>query len=304
LDALRSAAKLDGDLDRLATRLEVSITEVEELVADLHHEVERLDLDPAALAAAENRAAVVADLKRKYGATVEEVLRYADDAATRADEIERGLARLESISAEIAAARRTAVEAGAALADARRSAAEGLVTNARRILTTLGFRDPVLLLDVSDAEPHASGADRVELAFASDASLQPGPVAKVASGGELSRLVLAIRVAAGVADAPVVAFDEVDAGVGGSTALAMGQQLASLATASQVLVVTHLPQVAAFADQHFVVDRAGATATVRRVDGAGRLTELARMLGGMEESERGKLHAEELLALAASRRNG
>jgi DNA repair protein RecN (Recombination protein N) len=115
-------------------------------------------------------------------------------------------------------------------------------------------------------------------------------------------LVLAVRVAAGVADAPIIAFDEVDAGVGGATALAMGEQLAALARGSQALVVTHLPQVAAFADRHFVVERDGASATVRQVEGEERLAELARMLGGMEESERGRLHAEELLALAESRR--
>jgi DNA repair protein RecN (Recombination protein N) len=137
------------------------------------------------------------------------------------------------------------------------------------------------------------------LLFASDVELTPAPVARIASGGELSRLVLAIRLAGGVADVPVVAFDEIDAGIGGSTALAMGRKLASLAGGRQVLVVTHLPQVAAFADAHFVVERAGAAATVRRLEGEERIAELTRMLGGLPESVRGRSHAAELVALAA-----
>jgi DNA repair protein RecN (Recombination protein N) len=120
----------------------------------------------------------------------------------------------------------------------------------------------------------------------------------------LSRLVLALRVAAGVADADVIAFDEIDAGVGGTTALAMGELLARLAVGRQVMVVTHLPQIAAFADTHFVVDRDGHTATVRRVDGDERLAELTRMLGGLGESEHGRLHAAELLETAGERRRG
>jgi DNA repair protein RecN (Recombination protein N) len=124
----------------------------------------------------------------------------------------------------------------------------------------------------------------------------------VASGGELSRLVLAIRLAGGVAEAPVVAFDEVDAGIGGRTALAMGEKLARLADGRQVFVVTHLPQVAAFADTHLVVDRERERATVRMVAGEERTAEIARMLGGLPESERGREHAGELLALAGRRR--
>ena len=119
----------------------------------------------------------------------------------------------------------------------------------------------------------------------------------MASGGELSRLVLAIRLAGGVADVPVVAFDEIDAGIGGSTALAMGSKLAALSEGRQVLVVTHLPQVAAFADTHFVVERTGTAATVRKVEGDERVEELSRMLGGLPESEQGRGHAAELLAL-------
>jgi DNA repair protein RecN (Recombination protein N) len=177
-----------------------------------------------------------------------------------------------------------------------------LAEAAVRHLRELGFRSPVLRVLVSEAPPARSGADRVELLFSSDAALEPGPVARVASGGELSRLVLAVHLAAGVGEAPVVAFDEIDAGIGGATALAMGEKLAALAAGRQVLVVTHLPQVAAFADTHLVVDREGSRAAVRRVQGEERLAELTRMLGGLPPSERGRGHAAELIEAAEARR--
>jgi DNA repair protein RecN (Recombination protein N) len=123
-------------------------------------------------------------------------------------------------------------------------------------------------------------------------------VARIASGGELSRLVLAIRLAAGRAEATVVAFDEIDAGLGGETALAMGRKLASLGQDRQVLCVSHLPQVAAFADAHYVVERTGTQASVRRVEGDDRVDELTRMLAGLAGSQKGRDHAAELLALA------
>ena len=157
---------------------------------------------------------------------------------------------------------------------------------------------PHLELDLQSTDLGPTGADRVSLQFASDRSLTPGPVTRVASGGELSRLTLALRLAAGIGDAGVLAFDEVDAGIGGATALAMGQKLAALSRGRQIFCVTHLPQVAAYADTHLVVEREGPTATVSPISGDARLAELSRMLGGLADSERGQLHAAELLATA------
>ena len=158
--------------------------------------------------------------------------------------------------------------------------------------------DPVVRFEftVIDFGPH--GSEQVDLVFASDAGLTPGPASRVASGGELSRLTLALRLAAGIGDADLIAFDEVDAGIGGATALAMGEKLAALSDNKQIFCVTHLPQVAAHADTHLVVERDGARATVRPVAGDARLAELSRMLGGLADSERGQLHAAELLAAA------
>lgn len=299
LDRLRDAAKLDPDLSAHASDLEGAIVVVEEVASALRDAATALAHTPGELAAAEERAAVVADLKRKYGETITEIVEFGQNATERADVLQKALDRAETISAEIGAVRERVVEAGAGLTEARRTSAEALADRAVELLRTLGFRDPVLRFHFEPSEPARSGTDRVRLEFASDAALTPGPVSRVASGGELSRLVLAVRVAAGASEAPVVAFDEVDAGVGGATALAMGRQLAALGRSGQVLVVTHLPQVAAFADRHFVVERTGHNASVRRVEGEERVEELARMLGGLGATDGGRLHAEELLALAA-----
>lgn len=303
LEALRAASKLDDAVVPLTRELEGAIATAEDVLGGIRIITDSLEHEPGALAAAEARGALIADLKRKYGATIADVLEFGAAAQERADHIESALARAETISGEIAAVRQRVTEAGAVLSEVRRAAAARLAQDALVRLRSLGFRDPVLRFEFESVDPTRSGIDRISLAFASDAALTPGPVSRVASGGELSRLVLSVRVAAGVAEAPVVAFDEVDAGVGGATALAMGEQLAILAATGQVLIVTHLPQVAAFANRHFVVERDGANATVRMVEGPERVAELARMLGGLGDSEGGRLHAEELLALAAERRS-
>jgi DNA repair protein RecN (Recombination protein N) len=259
-----------------------------------------VEQDPAELESLNRRLADLADLRRKYGDTLDDVLTFGRQAASRAGEIGSLLQRAASLDDELAAAEEAVASVGERLGAARRSAAKLLAEGTAAHLRDLGFDDPVVAVDVQPADragPH--GCDRVELRFASDASLPVGPVSRIASGGELSRLVLAIRLAGGIAEAPVLAFDEVDAGVGGATALAMGEKLARLAEGRQILVVTHLPQVAAFADTHLVVDRADGTATVRRLSGGDRVAELSRMLGGLPESLRGREHAEELIELAA-----
>jgi DNA repair protein RecN (Recombination protein N) len=299
---LQRVAAFDPSLGEPAGRAAGLAAEITDLADDLRHRREQVGQDPAATDAARQRLAVLSDLKRKYGDTLEEVIAFAQEAQARADRLAGLLARADSLSAEAATAEAALAAAGTTLAAARAAAGERLARRTRRHLRDLGFRSPVLRLPVAPAPPGPSGADRVELLFSSDSSLEPGAVARVASGGELSRLVLAVHLAAGAGEAPVVAFDEVDAGIGGSTALAMGEKLAALAAGRQVLVVTHLPQVAAFADTHLVVEREGSRAVVRPVEGDARLQELTRMLAGLPTSERGRGHAAELLEAAAARR--
>jgi len=304
LDEVRSVAELDPRLDPAARRLDAAAGEIADLAAEFRRLAEDLDHDPAVLEAAEQRMAVLTDLRRKYGDTLDEVIRFGEETASRADRLEALLERADSLAAEIATAERHVAVSGDALTEARRRSAGSLSGTAEAHLAELGFSDPVVRITVDGDHPGPAGADRVRLLFASDAALEPGPVGRIASGGELSRLVLAIRLAGGVADAPIIAFDEIDAGIGGFTALAMGRKLADLSRGRQVMVVTHLPQVAAFADTHFVVERTGPRATVRRVDGEDRLAELTRMLGGLPESKQGRGHSAELMALAASHRSG
>jgi DNA repair protein RecN (Recombination protein N) len=299
---LRRAAAFDPSLGEAAGRAGGLAAEAGDLAADLRRARDELDTDPAAMEATRVRLAALADLKRKYGDTIEEVVAFGAEARSRAERLGAVLERADSLSTEVGEAGDAVALLGAALAAARAAAGERLTGRARRHLRDLGFRAPVLRAPVGQAPAGPAGTDRIDLLFSSDASLEPGPVARVASGGELSRLVLAVHLAAGVAEAPVVAFDEIDAGVGGTTALAMGQKLAALASGRQVLVVTHLPQVAAFADTHLVVDREGSRATVRRVEGDDRIQELTRMLSGLPATERGRGHAAELIDAAAARR--
>jgi DNA repair protein RecN (Recombination protein N) len=295
---LRRMVRFDPDLEVVATQAEELVVLVDELIGDVARSGGSLDHEPGRLQAVEDQLARLGDLRRKYGDSLDEVLAYGVEAETRAADLVRLLDHAEGLTAELAASEAETREAAARLGKQRARIADRVATEAVGHLEELGFRTPVVVFSFEDAGLGPEGGDRTTLLFASDAGLAPGPVARIASGGELSRLVLALRLAAGVAEAQVVAFDEIDAGIGGTTALAMGRKLAALAAGRQVLCVTHLPQVAAFADQHFVVERVAAAATVAPVVGPARLEELSRMLAGMPDSERGKDHAAELLVAA------
>jgi len=196
----------------------------------------------------------------------------------------------------------------ARLTELRSAAAERFASEVTAELTALAMPHASLTAVVAELDgPGPYGADDVEIRLAAHPGAPSLPLNKGASGGELSRVMLAIEVVfAGADPVPTFVFDEVDAGVGGKAAVEIGRRLARLARSSQVIVVTHLPQVAAFADNHLVVEKSGdglVTASgVVRLDRAGRVRELSRMLGGLEESEFGQAHAEELLAMAASER--
>jgi DNA repair protein RecN (Recombination protein N) len=299
--ALRRAAALDPSVTSIAEEVGAAEDRLGESAIDLRSMAEELESDPAALEEAEARRRAVDDLRRKYGATIPDVLEFADAARARADEIDGLLTRADRVDADLARADAALDAAGEELRAHRGRAAEALADDAIRHLTDLGFVDPSLVADIDVAEPGPAGADAVTLRFASDRRLEAGDLARVASGGELSRLVLSLRLAGGAGSASTLAFDEIDAGVGGATALELGRKLAALSAGRQVLCVTHLPQVAAFADTHYVVERSGHAGRVRRVEGSGRVAELSRMLAGLPDSERGQEAAEELLDLARTR---
>ena len=300
--SLRPAAELDRSLQPLTDLAEGLDAELAEAVAALRDAAEATETDPEALSVVEQRLTLLGDLRRKYGAGLEEILAFRDEASARHLELTEVLDRAATVDSDLAAATDVLDKAGTALRIARSAAADAISETSVGHLKELGFSDPVVTIGVVEAPAGPERADKVEVLFASDSRLTPGPVGRVASGGELSRLVLSLRLASGAGSAQVIAFDEIDSGVGGATALAMGAKLASLAADRQVLCVTHLPQVAAYADTHLVVDRSGARADVRAVVGEARLEELTRMLSGLPDSERGREHAQELRALAQQRR--
>ena len=295
---LNRMARVDESMRALSDRLGAISAELGELQVDVARTAADLEHEPGELDVVEERVRALNQLLRKYGETLDEVIQFGEDAQQRAAELTRLLSTADHLDAELETASSAAKGAAAALGVARRKAAAGLETRAMAHLRELGMFAPVVQLEFTETALGPDGIDRIELRFASDDSLSPGPATRIASGGELSRLTLSLRLAAGIGDAVVLAFDEVDAGIGGATALAMGEKLAALGEARQLFCVTHLPQVAAHADTHFVVARNGNRAEVRRVDGEERLEELSRMLGGLADSERGQLHAAELLAAA------
>ena len=295
---LQKAARVDDDLASAVSALGDSLEMVADLTRDIRDRADGAEADPEVLEKAERRMALLGDLRRKYGDTLAEVLQFGEQADKRAAELEVLSTKASSLDGDESALVNQLEATGETLRFARRRSGVTLAEATADHLRDLGFSEPVVEVSVESRDPQRTGADHVSLLFASDARLEPGPVAKVASGGELSRLVLALRLAGGAGNAPVIAFDEIDAGVGGKTGLALGKKLAALARTQQVLAVTHLPQLAAFADAHYVVERDGPNATTRLLGDEDRAGELSRMLAGLDESSQGQQHAAELLRMA------
>jgi DNA repair protein RecN (Recombination protein N) len=306
----------DEALGELAERASGLAAEVADLASSLRAYAEGVLADPERLDAVQGRIGQLRDLLRKYGEDEAAVLASAQRSAARLAEVEGGTLRSEALEAEAAALRTRLAEVGGSLSARRAEAAAELAGAVQAELRDLAMPNADLRMLVEQDEDPAGlevagrrlaagdeGLDRVEIQLSANPGLPLRPLAKAASGGELSRVMLALRVVlAGVDRTPTLVFDEVDAGVGGRTAAAVGQRLATLARHHQVLVVTHLPQIAAYADRHFVVEKQsadGQTSTaVRTLDASGRVTELSRMLSGMEGSGLAQAHAEELLAAA------
>jgi DNA repair protein RecN (Recombination protein N) len=296
---IQAAARVDPSLEPLVEMSAQIIGLLSELSAEITRVASELDHEPRELEHVEGRLALLFDLKRKYGDDLQAVLEFEAIAEVRADELETLLQRSQEIDQLLAAALQGVQEAAGELTLRRQQAGEELAGAAIEHLQDLGFSDPVVAFTIAARDPGPEGADSITLEFASDRALPLAPVSKVASGGELSRLILALRLASGTADVSVIAFDEIDAGIGGATALAMGRKLKMLSRDRQVFCVTHLPQVAAFADRHFVIEREGNVATVTQLEGDRQLEELSRMLAGLPDSAQGRGHAAELLEIAA-----
>jgi DNA repair protein RecN (Recombination protein N) len=327
--ALDGVAAHDPDLGSLAGRLSEVTYLASDIAADLASYVESLDSDPARLAAVQERRAELTRLIRAYGGAVDpdapgtgaqppdaapavpalaSVLAWAQQAQHRLAELSADDDRIGTLGDEEARLAETVRDLGGKLTSLRKDAAERFSAAVTAELTALAMphaKITVAVIAQDEFGPH--GADEVEIRLAAHPGAPSLPLAKGASGGELSRVMLAIEVVfAGADPVPTFVFDEVDAGVGGKAAVEVGRRLARLARRAQVIVVTHLPQVAAFADAHLVVEKASdgsvISSGITRLDDEGRVRELSRMLAGLEDSEFGRAHAGELLA-AAEREN-
>lgn len=307
-EALREVERVAASDERLAGVAETlrSLSfQVSDAGRELASYASDLDQDgPAELAIANERLAQINALLRQYGADTAAVIAHGAAAAARLTELEGDDDRLESLEAELERAAERERELAVQLSGMRRTAAESLGELVTAELHQLALPDARFVAEVAPAELGRFGADEVRLLLQPHAGAAPRALAKGASGGELSRVMLAIEVVVAASDpVPTFVFDEVDAGVGGAAAIEIGRRLARLARTSQVIVVTHLAQVAAFANNHLQVvkDSAGGftQSSCRSLDGEDRLAEMARLLSGLSDSESALAHAAELLELGS-----
>jgi len=308
---LDSVADVDERLAVLAKRMIALANEVADVDAELGDYLRSLEADPHRQAWVEERRSRLTALRRSFGATIDDVLRWRAESAEQVAAFDDSGERIDALVALEGQLSDRARQQAAELSGLRQRAATALAQAVQVELRSLAMADASVVIDVqSDLEDlRAHGADTVTISLMPHPGAAPRPIGKGASGGELSRLALAFEVAS-VGDAPVptMVFDEVDAGIGGAVAVEVGRRLARLARHVQVVVVTHLPQVAAFADRHLVVtkgtDGSVTSATVRETEGEDRVKELVRMLSGLEESSTGAAHARELLELATREHGG
>ncbi|WP_193605625.1 DNA repair protein RecN [Nocardioides dongkuii] len=326
--ALDGVREHDAEAGELADRLAEVTYLLSDVAADVASYASRLETDPARLATVSERRAALTALTRKYGDTIDEVLAWAEQSSRRLLDLDGTDERIEELRAEQQAVREQLAEAAGALSAARTEAAGRLAEAVTAELTTLAMPHARLSVEVRQHEVAApesltrgaplrvgkrwlrhaaSGVDEVELLLAANRGADPRPLHKGASGGELSRVMLALEVAlAGTSPVPTFVFDEVDAGVGGTAAVEIGRRLAQLARTAQVLVVTHLPQVAAYADRHVVVEKSSdgsvTSSGLTVLDEEQRVSELSRMLAGMADSDTALAHARELLEVAGPAR--
>ncbi len=305
------AALLDESVEPLAQRLGALTVELDDLAAALRDYLDGLDVDAAHRDALELRYDSLKALMRKYGGSADEVLAFLETARARLAALEEFAADEDALVAAVAAAQDEAVGAAEALSTERRRLAPLVAERIQEELRRLAMPHAVFSIAVTPRGSGwdalgAHGADEVEFIFGANPGVPARPLRETASGGELSRVMLAIRGIVTLGDdVETLIFDEVDTGIGGVTAAALGERLLRLAARRQVLCITHLPQVAAFAERQFAIVKesdpgAGTTVTVvRRVDGDERLAELCRMLGAAPDDTAARSHAESLLAKAA-----
>ena len=305
--AFQPAVAGDPTAIQLGDRLAEASYQLTDLTADLVRYLDGLDSQPGRLEQIAERRAQLSTLTRKYGSTCDEVLQWAANSAVRLTQLGQSDERIDTLTERRQELRTELTALAAQISVARREAAARFGELVRVELAALAMPHAQLSFEVTSADPGPWGADRVDLVFAANPGTELRSLGRVASGGELSRVRLALEVVLSAdRDAVTLVFDEVDAGVGGKVAVEVGRRLARLSLHTQVVVVTHLAQVAAFADRHYVVVKADdgevTTSGVVLVADQDRAVELARMMAGLETTESAVAHARELVELAASTR--
>ncbi len=315
-EQLRKLSEVDDSLASVHDLVEQARTLVQEAARELGRYSRTVKADPERLAELEDRLQRLARLKRKYGGTVEEILAFRHRAREELDTLEQGEARIAELERAVEERRAGAGQKAKALSAARRACAIRLGEGIARQLASLGMGGARVVVDVAHVSPGSSdlavegarltqtGIDKVEFLIAANRGEDPRPLRRIASGGELSRALLAIkRVLTDVGPETFYVFDEVDSGVGGAVAEVIGQKIKQVAARNQVLCITHLPQIAVYGDKHFVVSKREVgertTSTVRALDERERTEEIARMLGGIRVTDRTRDAAAEMLRVAA-----
>src|SRR3989304_1125999 len=309
--SLKELSAIDPRLSDVAGRIEASLFDMEDAGGFLRDYASSVEADPDALEAAEDRLDLIGRIRKKYGGTVEEIIEKREKFEGELSVIENLDFRQAELEAKVKAAFEKALKAATGLTDARKAAAKELEAKIDGELSTLGMKgaafevsiEPELSAD-GTARLTEKGAERVSFMIAANRGEGMKPLARVASGGELSRIMLAMKSVIASGRVPTMIFDEIDTGVSGSTAQVVGLKLKEVSRTNQVLCITHLPQVAAFADRHFAVSKSaqgGRTITkVAEISGDERVEHISAMLGGLKVTDTTRKHAAELIEAAGS----
>ena len=311
LKKVEELARIDASLHQVAETLQSAAIGVDDASDSIRDYMDKLEADPKRLDEIESRLALIERLKRKYGSSLDDVLAFLEDVRTKLEAIETAGDRRTKLEQDLARASGAYQERAAALTSARKAAADKLAKKVETELDSLALESAVFRIEVLQANWSENGADRVEFLISANAGEEPRALEKVASGGELSRIALALKTSLGNRESAsgvrrTLVFDEIDTGIGGGVAEAVGRKLKKLSSSNQVLCVTHLAQVAGFADHHYSVQKRevkGRTvAEIEELTGDERTREIGRMLSGQKVTPEALKHAEQLIRLGAARR--
>ncbi len=311
--SLSKLAEIDSNLSELSERIDSSLYELEDISSQIRQYAETIDFNPNRLAEVSDRLELISKFKRRYGNTISDMLAYQSKAEKKLEDLELGSDKIDIIQTQIRDKKEVALELCIALSEKRKTVAEKLSSMVEKELQELGMEKARFLTAVNPIQDENGilqidgkryglrehGMDNVEFLIAPNVGSELRPLAKIASGGEISRVMLALKtVLIQVDNIPTVLFDEIDSGIGGKIANVVGKKLKELSETAQVICITHLPQIARFADQHFLVEKevedAKTVISAKALTESERVTEISRMHGG-NESEAGLAHARELL---------